>query len=460
MLQHNILNNRSRECSSVTPPRKRPNLNIITSESPARNEISSMITTQSVLEMIHLETCKVADILMACKREKITEQYSTFSSEDLIMMTSWMGWSLYNSENLVQTYELLYYINEILYLPLAQQHFASLYFIKEKLNQLYIKIVNFRLLVLKIYWQIIQFLGVDFENSLSVISAVMINFSSTSEEWKYYQALKNYVYLLKNCVQYEIESGSVQALLSTGSFGLVYQIEIEGKLSALKRAKNIGVNNFSFLHEMALHSTFDHKNIIGLYGVCLKEDNLSFLLEFALYGSLRKVLVQTTQISLSQSISFLFDIAQGLAYMHGLSIMHGDIKPENILIDENYNAKISDFGCAVNLDHDLRGLIVSGTKAYFAPEVLDGTLKFSLQRDIFALYKVWQQMMGGGKCECFDAHFVQYSSSEKENVDVNTELLTNPVTLFMTQCGASFYRKRPSAEVIVNFLATQQTFLV
>ncbi|GKV42667.1 hypothetical protein SLEP1_g50045 [Rubroshorea leprosula] len=116
-----------------------------------------------------------------------------------------------------------------------------------------------------------------------------------------------------------------------------------------------------------------HRNLVRLFGYCNEDENRLLVYELMQNGSLASFLFGVLRPSWKQRLQIAFEIARGLTYLHeecSTQIIHCDIKPQNILLDDSFTAKISDFGLAKLLinskSHTLTG--IRGTKGYVAPE--------------------------------------------------------------------------------------------
>uniref|UniRef100_A0ACD5YC86 Uncharacterized protein n=1 Tax=Avena sativa TaxID=4498 RepID=A0ACD5YC86_AVESA len=140
-------------------------------------------------------------------------------------------------------------------------------------------------------------------------------------------------------------------LIGKGCFGEVYKGLLDSKLVAIKKPINGTVlESDQFANEVIIQSQVIHKNIVRLIGCCLEVDAPMLVYEFISQGSLHDILHNNNNkvaLNLDARVSIAAQSADGLAYMHSkanIIILHGDVKPANILLDDNFVPKISDFG--------------------------------------------------------------------------------------------------------------------
>ncbi|KAF7082129.1 hypothetical protein CFC21_086009 [Triticum aestivum] len=187
-------------------------------------------------------------------------------------------------------------------------------------------------------------------------------------------------YNLRSFTQKEIEdiTGGYNTILGEGEFGKVYQGKLDNdRPVAVKIYKN-GTKKEEFAKEVIVHSQINHKNVVRLFGCCTEVNALTIVMEFVCNGNLYNIL-HCSRSNANGSIPFPLDkrldiaieSAEALSCMHSMysPVLHGDIKPSNILLDENLRPKISDFGIARLLaaDETQRTRYVIGCIGYMDP---------------------------------------------------------------------------------------------
>ncbi|XP_017982235.1 PREDICTED: G-type lectin S-receptor-like serine/threonine-protein kinase LECRK3 [Theobroma cacao] len=165
--------------------------------------------------------------------------------------------------------------------------------------------------------------------------------------------------------------------LGRGAFGVVYKGTIrQGSFVqvAVKKLNNVAQDGEKeFRTEVNVIGQTHHKNLVRLLGFCEDGPQRLLVYEFLSNGTLASLLFGEFKPSWNQRVQIAFGIARGLLYLHeecSNQIIHCDIKPQNILLDEYYNARISDFGLAklLFLDQSQTSTAIRGTKGYVAPE--------------------------------------------------------------------------------------------
>ncbi|XP_050292263.1 G-type lectin S-receptor-like serine/threonine-protein kinase LECRK2 [Quercus robur] len=180
--------------------------------------------------------------------------------------------------------------------------------------------------------------------------------------------------------------------LGRGSFGTVYKGALyKGKkLVAVKRLeKLVEEGEREFRAEMRAIGRTHHKNLVQLLGYCAEGSKRLLVYEFMSNGSLADVLFKSRRRpDWDERARIALDVARGILYLHEeckTPIIHCDIKSSNILMDDFWTAKISDFGLAKLLmpDQTRTFTIVRGTRGYLAPEWQKNT-PISVKADVYS----------------------------------------------------------------------------
>ncbi|KAJ1292801.1 hypothetical protein BS78_01G017900 [Paspalum vaginatum] len=193
--------------------------------------------------------------------------------------------------------------------------------------------------------------------------------------------------------------------LGAGGFGAVYRGVLANRtVVAVKQLEGIEQGEKQFRMEVATISSTHHLNLVRLIGFCSEGRHRLLVYEFMKNGSLDAFLFGDApggKMPWPTRFAVAVGTARGITYLHEECrdcIVHCDIKPENILLDEHFNAKVSDFGLAklVNpKDHRHRTLTsVRGTRGYLAPEWL-ANLPITAKSDVYSYGMVLLETVSG-----------------------------------------------------------------
>ncbi|XP_049351790.1 lysM domain receptor-like kinase 3 [Solanum verrucosum] len=163
---------------------------------------------------------------------------------------------------------------------------------------------------------------------------------------------------------------SISNKIGEGGFGTVYYAELRGKKAAIKRMNREG--RTEFLAELKILTRVHHLNLVSLIGYCV-ERSLFLVYEFIENGNLSQHLRGKDVLTWSTRVQIAMDSARGLEYIHEHTIpfyIHRDVKSANILINENFHAKIGDFGLSklVESGNPTLNTRFMGTFGYMPPE--------------------------------------------------------------------------------------------
>ncbi|KAL3644273.1 hypothetical protein CASFOL_012205 [Castilleja foliolosa] len=210
-------------------------------------------------------------------------------------------------------------------------------------------------------------------------------------------------------LEYATDQFHENNLLGKGGFGSVFKGNLlNGRKIAVKRLSvTSGQGMEEFMNEVIVISKLQHRNLVRLLGCCVEKDEKMLVYEYMPNKSLDVCLFDATNMSQKvldwkKRFSTMEGIGRGLLYLHRdsrLRIIHRDLKPSNVLLDEDWNPKISDFGMARifggDQDHGNTARVV-GTYGYMAPEyAMEG--RFSEKSDIYSFGVLMLEIIKGQK---------------------------------------------------------------
>ena len=169
--------------------------------------------------------------------------------------------------------------------------------------------------------------------------------------------------------------------LGSGSYGQVYLVyhkitKIKYALKAIDKndKSNIKEKHY-FYREIEIMYKIQHPNVVKLYGHFEDNNFCYFILEYIPNGNIYKLIPKHGRKRLDNKniASIIKDVISAVYYLHNMNppIIHRDIKPENILLDENNQAKLTDFGWSNYLNSNHKRNTLCGTPIYLSPEVIN-----------------------------------------------------------------------------------------
>lgn len=193
--------------------------------------------------------------------------------------------------------------------------------------------------------------------------------------------------------------------LGKGGYGSVYKGKLRsGHDVAVKTLSTNKENGQDFINEVATLGRIHHVNVVKLVGYCVERSKRVLVYDLMPNGSLDKYIFDKQScesLSWERKYKIAIGVARGIEYLHkgcDVQILHFDIKPHNILLDENFTPKISDFGLAKFFSTEKNSVTLTaarGTIGYVAPELINRSIgQVSYKADVYSFGMLLMEMIG------------------------------------------------------------------
>ncbi|KAB2043745.1 hypothetical protein ES319_D01G040000v1 [Gossypium barbadense] len=225
---------------------------------------------------------------------------------------------------------------------------------------------------------------------------------------EFLQSLNNLVPIRYSFKEIKKMTKNFKDKLGEGGYGSVFKGKLRsGHHVAIKLLGKSKGNGQDFINEVASIGTIHHANVAKLIGFCVEGSKQALVYDFMSNGSLDKIIFteeNKNTLGWKKMFDIVLGVAQGIHYLHqgcDMQILHFDIKPHNILLDENFNPKVSDFGLAklYSVDNSIVSLTAArGTIGYIAPELVYKNLGgISYKADVYSFGMLLMEIVGRRK---------------------------------------------------------------
>ncbi|KAJ0088670.1 hypothetical protein Patl1_31786 [Pistacia atlantica] len=199
-----------------------------------------------------------------------------------------------------------------------------------------------------------------------------------------------------------------QFVLAMG-FKLYKGVLEDERVIAVKRLGGVLQGDAEFWAEVTIIGKINHRNLVKLWGFCAENEHKLLVYEYVENGSLDKILFSdsASKLDWNQRYNIAVGTAKGLSYLHEEClewVLHCDVKPQNILLDDHLEPKVADFGLSKLFkdQHDTGFSKVRGTRGYLAPEWMMNQ-NIDAKADVYSYGVVLLELLSGKTASDFQS---------------------------------------------------------
>ncbi|KAM7518803.1 hypothetical protein LguiB_017765 [Lonicera macranthoides] len=266
-------------------------------------------------------------------------------------------------------------------------------------------------------------------------------------------------------------------IIGQGGYGTVYKgVLLDDREVAIKKSKISEQSQIEqFINEMVILSEINHVNVVKLIGCCLETEVPLLVYEFIPNGTLSDHIhneSRASSLSWEMRLKIAAESAGAIAYIHyaiSTPIIHRDIKSTNILLDNNYTAKVSDFGASrlVPVNQTQLTTLVQGTFGYLDPEYFHSS-QLTKKSDVYSFGVVLAELLTGKEALSFDrpdkernlATYFALSMKDDRFVEILDDKLVKEanieqlkeVAMLVTRCLTVKGEERPTMKEVASEL--------